>query len=80
MSKAWTKGDDRWFTALYGEADPWPYPWTRDGVCYRSCYRCGIRMELPDEHLTGGQMREFCIDCNYPEFRAPFEREFAFAA
>ena len=51
----------------------WPYPWKRDGVCYRYCVRCAIRMELPESQLWAESPREYCVDCNYPEFRAPFE-------
>lgn len=43
--------------------------WEPDGITYSSCIRCGINMALPDDQT----LRSYCVDCNYPEFRAPFE-------
>lgn len=43
--------------------------WEPDGITYSSCTRCGINMALPDDQT----LRSYCVDCNYPEFRAPFE-------
>lgn len=54
-----------------GEDDAWPHPWADDGYTYRSCYRCGINMRLEIERER--DVRAYCEDCNYPEFRAPFE-------
>lgn len=51
------------------EDDEWPYPWKRDGVCYRYCVRCAIRMELPESQLWAESPREYCVDCDSPQFR-----------
>lgn len=49
--------------------DEWPYPWVRDGLTYEDCTRCGIRMELPESQLWAAEPREYCKDCDTPEFR-----------
>ena len=69
--KAWTDADGREFTLIYGEAAEEPNGgyWAPDGITYSSCTRCGINMALPDDQ----SLRSYCVDCNYPEFRAPFE-------
>lgn len=56
-----------------GEFHPNSGYWEPDGITYSSCTRCGINMALPDDQ----SLRSFCIDCNYPEFREPFERALA---
>lgn len=63
----------REFTLIYGDADEerWTNPWPNDGYTYRSCHRCGINMCLNEERDR--DLRAYCADCNYPEFRAPFE-------
>lgn len=45
--------------------------WEPDGITYVSCRRCGINMRLETDRPDFA--RAWCIDCNYPEFRAPFE-------
>lgn len=55
-----------------GEFHPNSGYWEPDGITYSSCTRCGINMALPDDQ----SLRAFCVDCNYPEFREPFERAF----
>ena len=52
-----------------GEFRPNGGYWGPDGITYSSCTRCGINMALPDDQT----LRSYCADCNYPEFRAPFE-------
>ena len=52
-----------------GEFRPNGGYWEPDGITYSSCTRCGINMALPDDQT----LRSYCADCNYPEFRAPFE-------
>lgn len=49
--------------------DDWPYPWVRDGLTYSYCVRCAIRMELPEAQLWAAEPREYCRDCDAPEFR-----------
>ena len=49
--------------------DEWPYPWSRDGVCYKYCIRCDIRMELPESQLWADSPREYCVDCDVSGFR-----------
>lgn len=62
-------------TVVDGGLDYWGEPvsnggyWEPDGITYSSCTRCGINMALPDDQT----LRSYCVDCNYPEFRAPFE-------
>ena len=59
-----------------GEFHPNSGYWEPDGITYSSCTRCGINMALPDDQ----SLRSFCADCNYPEFREPFERAFTVGA
>lgn len=71
--KAWTDADGREFTLIYGEDAEQPNGgyWAPDGITYRECYRCGINMRLEEERER--ELRTWCADCDYPEFRAPFE-------
>ena len=52
-----------------GEFHPNSGYWEPDGITYSACTRCGLNMALPDDQT----LRSYCVDCNYPEFRAPFE-------
>lgn len=59
-------GSDGW-----GEVHPNGGYWEPDGFTFKSCYRCGINMRLEEERER--ELRTFCVDCDYPTFRAPFE-------
>ena len=54
-----------------GEFHPNSGYWEPDGITYVSCRRCGINMRLETDRPDFA--RASCADCNYPEFRAPFE-------
>lgn len=78
------RGDIReaedWFTHPWSPNNGY---WEDDGYKYKNCYRCGINMRVKLIKKRGGsdtydknEHREFCRDCNHPDFLRPFDPDF----
>lgn len=57
--------------------------WEDDGYKYKNCYRCGINMKMKLTKKRRGTAtydkrdhRDFCRDCNHPDFLRPFDPDF----
>lgn len=59
-----SKDFEDWWERRY-KVDPM---WKPDGWQYVECRRCGINLRVPERDST----RQFCGDCKYPDFMAPY--------